>query len=306
MILLFLACATPSDDSAGDDSADALPTLALVDENNAEVALELTVAVFDLEARQDVGIEWSQLTMSEDGTSTREVPVTSILVDVFPSLDIAAVTDALERGELRQVDASFSMLLDVSPQQTGIMLSQMQNAGIPLDPTLYFTAEQGTWLVRLTDQARRPLAYAFLRPTTASARQVAIGDATSRVHVGATLDTTEVPEVPDAQVLLDWSALGADARGGALDTDALELARIEHFEQGLTELGAVFEERADLASAAWSAQVKGQSSVATSALLDAAGQPFSGFTPGGSWVLTLSCSGCGELAPPVVVPLDVR
>lgn len=302
MILLLLAC-------VGADTDSALPpevgTVALTDADNPPVEVRLDLGSFELNEARDATVDWSGLTTDLRGDRLDPMSIGIVRLDLFPSLDAETIELALARGGLRQADIALSAVGNLERDGPQARLSQFTIGLESFDPTTRFVASAGTWMITVQPPtAVEGSTHAFLVPVPSGSDVAMVVNTTSTLTVSADFGARPAVPFPASGARLDWSALTADARGGALDVGAIGTARLLRYEGSFDAASAGFPDHAALALDVWSATAGDDGVLDTAALENAAGDPPPELDDASSWLFELGCAGCGELAPPVLIRLD--
>ncbi len=276
----------------------------LGDEDNSSVSLSLDVEQRALAAESDVLIDWTSLSNDAWGVPLTTMPAADrALLYHFDDMSLDRVLSELVDGSLSPTSVS----LDVSCETTSSACSLSDFAfhdSHPIDVVERFRAGSGTWLLTLR-QGNSPddLAYLSLQPSSDSSEDVAV--VTDRSSAGrASSDLGDlVPLYAGGHQSVDWSELTLDTRGLELHPyrlDRLVVARVSH--EALDDVEAVVLDLEGEADELWSADVDGVTSFPLGDLVhaDTGERGFPGFGGTDGWVLSLSCTSCGDPIPEFV------
>ncbi len=301
----FAACTSGAGTDSADTAPPAAPVLRVGDADNYRVDLTLDIGSFDVSEAQDLRVDWSRLTRSLDGEPLSRDVLTTVRLSNIPEREADEVADLLARGELLQSEIGLTAEAAVMPNASSAWLSEFMSFGAPFLPEEAFVADPGTWMFTIEERDGTPHSALFVRPGAAGDGEVFLEDRSAQLTLAATLPGNGGVAVSAEAVLptLDWTDLGADARGGELDAGALEEAVLHHLDADAATVAAQFADLAALPGERWSASIGGASAVQLGTLIDDGGVAFPGFTDGGTWVLTLGCGGCRAYAPPVAILL---
>jgi hypothetical protein len=317
-VLLLGACAGGGDTGAtgggdGGDAGDgggsaAVPpdddgTVHLLDANNYAFTGLLDGPSFPLRSLQDATLSWADLQQDlqcHDLDPVLDVDNAALLV--FPRLTEEEVEDGLSNNTLAQVD--LGVYLSYAPgDETEASLSQMTFFGTDADIEDEFAEGSGTWLLLLTTGTTVGVGarmLAFLDPQDdATDSRASVSDGCAVLDVTVDLQAmTPLGVRPDGPWPVVWDGLTTTGQGNpfeAGDVDTLMLARFDAL--GLAELEGQFLDLELLADGLWTMEHAGGTSADLSALVDASGAAFGGFSAGATYVLALRCSTCPSPAP---------
>lgn len=297
MIWLWWGCASPTD-----DSGDPIPpevALAIEDAHVAPIALDFHLAQVEAPEAADSVLDWTAITTDQRGRSVTGEDLAALTLQLVPALTPDELAEAVPRGLLRPGDIATIAQSMGPPEPRSRPLSTFTMGSEWFDPTEAFRADAGTWLLTFTSPNGTDQVWTVLTPVVGAGTPVRMS-APAPTQVSADFEAAAPLALGDA-TSLDWSGLTLDGRGGPLDTDQLELARVSRFDRPLSELGPLVADLDALASESWSASISGRTSVELAALLDADDAAWPGPDDESTWLLSLGCRACGALVPPVLV-----
>lgn len=292
---LLLACSL---DSESEDSATGpCVRCAVTDTNQYRLDAELTVASMSVRAEHDVTVDFTALTLDLQGhplDPLTDVDQASLLA--FRDLSPDQVREGLVANTLEQADVV--LWLTAFPVAGIVALSEFGTMGNTLDAPRYFLSGS-TWLLALqSDEGRTASSMVFLVPDLAAETSaVALSNDTSRLTAEVDFEAFEAVAVAanDPSLVLDWSSVKIDGFGhefAASDVSELLLAR---YDETPTELSSAVLDLERLAAESWTMALGGSTWANLGALRG--DTPFSGISPGSTWVMMLRCETCLNPAP---------
>ncbi|MBX2804011.1 MAG: hypothetical protein KTR31_40420 [Myxococcales bacterium] len=184
----------------------------------------------------------------------------------------------------------------------------------PFDPKfelLESTTE--TWLFALADETDGRLeirAAVILEPTFKETNaQVAMRVGDSEASFEAVFNGDPVSIMgSQSDYSADWSMLTATAQGVSFDPDAGQELFIGHWAAGepITQLENLVHVLGNTTQRFWIQDVAGRTTASLDVSADRNGQPFPGFTAGGTWMVGVRCPDCFSPAPLWAVEIDVQ
>ncbi len=299
-------CVPAAGDTAADDTfaPAACRACGLEDANNYRYAPTLTAPVVPAAAFADVRVSWSGLTHDLLGQPLvpADLDLATLLVarDTTPEALLAALaSDRLAMADLR-------ILLTCTPTEAGCRLSEFGLAGNMFDPSTWFEAGSGTWLIAPgRSESPSVASLIILSPDDGAPPTAQIELAEGAASLAVDVDLRSLAPVyvaAGAPPRVDWSALTMDALGNAVDRSRFDQLYLARFDRSLADLEASFLALESLAEETWELDVTGEVD-ADLAALDAA--PV--LDPASTWLLALRCSTCRNPAPrflTVLVPLE--
>ena len=267
----------------------------------------LDAVVTELEAQTDVVFDWSELT-----TDLRERPLGAVggvgLLGCGAPLD--EVLDQLAANVLYSSTCTEGFVATPAPGATEVRASDFGIVGNPLPVADTLLEDDRTWAVALTGAEGDELLFlAFVRfGEGAEATRLILTPDLTRAEVTVSLSGTPL-EARRGSTVLDWSAFldGEDAFGSSFDdvrADQLLLARFDV--EDVSPLEADFLPLDEVAAELYRTSVLGETRADLTQAVDAEGNPFTGFTKGGTWLVGLGCTTCLHPAPLVLAVVRVR
>lgn len=228
--------------------------------------------------------------------------VDSVQLVRFGSLSREEVEAGLTDDRLQQADVSG--YIEAEPgDATEVALSSMTLQGTPVDLATEYTPEGGTYLLVLArgaETGQGVLSLAFLVPTADSdVDRVEIGPGCGLLTWSVDLEALSPVPVPrEGGWNLDWSGLVDDGQGNPFDFSSVDRLTLGHYPD--LDVAALEERFLDLeliAAEEWSMALPGGATADLAEAVTDAGEPFTGFSGDGAWVLALRCSTCYDPAP---------
>ncbi|GDX80881.1 hypothetical protein LBMAG42_26920 [Deltaproteobacteria bacterium] len=303
LIVSLLAACSGGEDAQADDTA-AAGTLVFANENNYTFAGELTIPSFPLAAGEDVGLDWSGLTRDLQCHETDPVgDIDNAALMVFPYLNQAEVAVGLAHDTLQQVD--LGVYLSYEPgDTTSVSLSQLTFFGTEANIKSEFYPDGATWVVLLSTGTRVGVGtrtLTFIEPDSGvSERSADIADACEVLDYTVDLEAMSPLPVPaQGPWTVDWTGLTVNGHGGPFDPNKVTEVTVAHFTtSALEDLEADFLDLETLADRVWRVEHRSGTTAALADLrADDDGTAFTGFEPGGTWVLAILCATCSIPAP---------
>jgi hypothetical protein len=288
---------------------------AFADVNNYSYTSALDVQPQEVQLRNEVTFDWSDLTTDLLGHTIDPVTdVDLVWVVQFPTLTEDEVVAAILTDTLLQQDVGPYIQFDNDPADvtSGLLSEFVFPPDTAIDPAVDFTDGTGTWLVRATTGATENRMLGFMRPTDDSTNHTFVLGADS-----ATLDfeanlkalTPFAFDEEQPTYVADWSGLETHANGGEIDLTDLDQLMIARYDgRTLDDLEADFIDIELIADELYTADVyevvdyQADLSMAT----NAEGVAFSGFGADSLWLVALRCTTvCANPAPPFLTVVQV-
>lgn len=292
MILVLLAC------SDGDTEG-----VNLENANNYAYTNTIDVKMTDCALGEDVRFDWSALTVDvQDHEMDPAADVTEMAMLYFPSFDEVDLEEAIAADDLFMSDTQV-ILTAVNEGATEIWLSEASDpAGNPFDPAEYFTKEEGTWAIRLTEDERLAHSVGFFRAVEGEANaEVLIDNETADVEFTPELEALEVVSIAATDSLhVDWTGVTAAGDGDFFDPNKIDQLMLGRYELSLAEIEAQFFDLELIAAELYTFDIDRTQELS----LDSG--DFKGFGSGESWVLALRCTSCTNPAPPFLTVIEVE
>jgi hypothetical protein len=287
--------------------------LVLGDANNYSFDASMTASEVEVQALNDVAVDWSALSVDLQGRSVDPLAIDRVSLVQF-DLPADEVLSAVASSSLLQSDVADYRLLEGLTGRTSAALSEFAILGNTFDPTTELVEGDGskTWLVSVWDLAREGrddvLTSIILVPLDDSSNQsVALDDSSAEftmdvdlesatpVEAGAELDTYSA----------DWSAVTTTGSGAEFDDELADRLIILHLDESLAEVESDFVRLASAADALWRLDVYAQTSADLLQATSSAGAGFPGFTVGGTWLVGVECTSCTNPVPSMLARVDV-
>lgn len=308
---LLLSCGTPSQDSDTEGpevTADPSGAVPLTDDDNYAYTGLIDAPSYPTQPSIETVLDFSAVV--EDMRCHDMAPadeVDNVALMIFPYLSEEEVEAGLADDSLEQVDLGGYVSWENEDGATQVSIDQLTFFGTDPELDRFYTEEEGaTWLVLLTSGTQVGVgarALAFLEPTNGEeTATVELQDACGILDFEADLVSAgEVPVLADGPWYLDWSAVGTDGRGNAInpsDVDGFMLA----FYAGLSasDVQERFLDLELIADQMWEVDLAGEDALDLSTL-----DGFEGFDDtDGTWLVALRCSLCPNPAPLFLAVLD--
>lgn len=309
MLFLLLACTGEPKDTGEETPFDG--NFALADANNYAYTSALTPGVQDVALRSDFTVDWSGLTTDLLGHDMDPaLDVEYVWMIQFPNRTEEELVDLLVGDALLQEDIGAVVQFSNGDGRTSATLSEFvfpPNA--PIDPEDDFTDGSGTWILRATTGLLTTRMLSFVRPSDASAvTTLTLASDSAALAFDADLGSLEkyaFDEELDAYTV-DWSGLTKHAGGAEIDLsriDQLMLARYDGL--SVADLEEQFLDIELIASATYTADVYGLTSIDLATITDVGGASFPGFGADTRWLLALRCTTCANPSPPFLTVVEV-
>jgi len=218
--LLLTACPHPPDSG---DTGRALVAASPLHNLQLQASLDCTMA--QATELQDVLLSWD--TTGWDLYAHTLPAVGRALVYFFPALEMNQVASGLVTDTLDQTEVGLYGFCE--PDGTACFLSEFNLPGHDLAMPSHFEADNGTWLLTLTDNDGALLALGFFEPVAIGAAQLQLGDfACDLRHTATTGEPLPVPTHGTAT--LDFGGITHDVMGQDLSPTSLDTARLMRFD----------------------------------------------------------------------------
>lgn len=294
------------DASEGADSDGAPTPVELTDEQNYHFAASLDIPTVETASGVDLTVCWDQaVTDFRCHAMDPMLDVDNLALLRLRNLSELEIEERLSLGTLLMSDIDGYLSYTTDHSTTCTPLSSLSLFGTAVDITEeYVASADRRYMLRLSEGTQLNAGtqtMLFVQPTEDST--------VTEVHIPAGcgfLDFTAdlvsslsvpLPDEPPWEV--DWGGLTRDGQGTPIN-----FAGIDHlligFYAGLTAeaLQAQILDLEQIATAMWSLDLTGAFSADLSRATHVVdGTPFTGFAPGGVWILALMCSQCQNPAP---------
>ena len=283
------------------------------DEHNYSYQAEMTFESWDLPPLVDAQISWSDLSIDLQGRPIEPGNIDQLTLIAF-GLSEAELVDAITANSLLQSDVRDYRLLEVADGQDSAWLSDFGVLGNDFEPAQSFFAssDEWTWLVSAWDIERngRDEILTSLHLNTvdkASPSVVSWTNTSATFEFFPDLQQARRLTVPEdrSALTLKWDRLTDPTTGNAIDSLSVDRLVLMHFNATIADLESDFMVELSNADSVYRSDVRGLTEWTLADSSDVDGEPFTGFSSSGLWVLGLECTGCISPIPVVMTVLEV-
>ncbi len=306
--------ACKGDGDNGDDTAlDVDGDIALVDANNYSYTGLITVPPVVVNEATDARVDWSELSMDMRGRPLDPTAVDDLLLVGFVKPQEEVLAEIVQGIPPMSIVGDYRLFTN-SEGATEAMLSDFAVLGNAFNPEDELVSDGSieSWAVIVqqeTEVRTEALMLAFLELVPSGGSDtIMIENESADLDFDVTLGQNALTS-EGLSYTLDWSGVSLDGVGEPFDPLRANNLFVGHIDvETDEEIVAGFLTLLEDADAYYTQDVYGETSADLSLCLDAAGQPFPGFSAGGSWIVGVECtsSSCLSPAPMLFTRVEVR
>jgi hypothetical protein len=270
-----------------------------------------TEQILEIEAQQEVTVDWSAMT-----TDLRGRPLDPSTVEQVALLNVKAPPEEVFRM-IAENDIGSDDLQDqtlfVNDGLTSANLSEFEITDLRFDLALLEERADRTWLVSLmnvSDGRNDILGTAVFQPKAeVDGHEVVFFDGISRLTDVQVDIATKAPLTTKeglGSYSLDWSGLAVDTFGHAIVAEQADELFIGHYSGDVASVEADFLQIDTIADELYRLDVYGTTGALLGEAVDARGGSFGGFTRDGTWLVGIVCTGCATPAPLILGHVQVE
>lgn len=311
LALALVGCAPTAEKT---DDSSALPSsgeLMLTDAENYGYTGNVLAVSVPVNTAHDLTLDWSSLSVDLRGEAITPAEVSRLDLVAFRA-DMVSVIEAISSNQLNQSDVVDLNQYDNTDGGSTATLSEFSSQGAYFNPSgeLVGREDIASWavLVERESSGRGEIAsLIFLNLVSSDGLLVvAFANDSAVLDFHATLGDP-LPAQEGVDYTLDWSGVTTDGSGQPFSTSRINQLFVGHVPADSTdEIESDFVHLIEESDALYGVDAYGKTSADLSSCLDADGNPFPGFTAGGTWLVGLSCLSCSSPAPLVLGHVEVE
>ncbi|HLK91207.1 MAG TPA: hypothetical protein VKZ18_15015 [Polyangia bacterium] len=294
-------------------------TMVAAEENNYAFQSSIMLHPVKVKSMSDLSFDWSGVTKDFQGHAVN--PVTDLTTIFLLLVDLPAATfeNQLDNDTFNTSDVKITPPPQVAPTgQTSASLYEDFMAGgemvtpalaapyldaatwTPSNSTFAIAAETGPNLGRNIRMLQ-----SFELDDSSTNTMVTLTNTSTTLTYNANLHSLHPVGVPagTAALTLDWSQIQTNALGNSFGnsagypTTAITSTIVGHYSQSLSQLESQFLDLQTIAEDLYTASAPYGTTLDFTTLRDSAGNPFTGVTSDGIWLVGLICGNCDNPAP---------
>ena len=266
---------------------------------NYEFSSTLSVNAQEFASGQDAVVDWSDLNVDQLEKPMSPDEIDQLIIVRFEDLSRAEVLDKAAKDCLQQKD--ITGVVETFPSEGAYQssFSEFQLIGYQVDPEEQFQEGMGTFLLQAyTDGVPGVRMLSFLEPSDSS-DNLDLYLKNDSASVDYSVDLSAGQRLPLSTTLIDWAQLAVPTECGSFPINKYDWLMLAHYETAsLSSLESDFLRVDELATEIWNADIEGRSTYDLLTLVSDGGEPFTGFSDQGIWILALRCTTCSNPAPP--------
>jgi hypothetical protein len=328
--LVSLSTASCGSKSSGSPSTTCTNgTMSAAEENNYSFSSQIMLHPVTVKSMSDLTFDWSGVTIDFLGHHVDPVADLQTIFVLLVNLPAATLENQLDNDMFSTSSVKITPPPQFTPTgQTSASLYEDFTAGgqavtpdaaAPyLDPTMWTPATSTFAVVAQSGDnlgTNIHMIQSFELSSSSSNTKVTLTNTSTTLTYNANLHSLHPTGVPagTANLTLDWSqiqknALGNDFGNTATSpTSAITSAIVGHYTQSLSQLESQFLDLQTIAQDLYTADVPFGTTLDFTTLMDSKGNPFTGVTSDGTWLVGLICGACQNPAPwylAVLTPVD--
>jgi hypothetical protein len=289
------------------------------EENNYAFNSQIKLHPVKVKPMSDLTFDWGGVTVDFLGHMVNPVTDLSTIFVLLVDLPSSVLENQLDNDTFNTADVQITPPPQLAPTgQTSASLfedfsagGEMINAtkaGPYLDPAMWTPANSTFAIVAQTGPnlgTNIHMLQSFELDSTSTNTNVTLTNSSTTLTYHTDLHSLHPTGVPEgvAALKLDWSQIQKNALGNTFGnmpnypTTSITSAIVGHYSQSLSELESQFLDLQTIAQDLYTATTPYGTTLDFTTLTDMAGNPFTGVTSDGTWLVGLICGKCQNPAP---------
>ena len=274
-----------------------LEVLSFADEHNFQFSSSLFSDPVQVQAENDLDLDWSLLTQDLLGNAINpEQDIAKISLLLFASLSHEQVLAGVSNENLRQSDLSGYAEYFPSAGEVRASVTQFSLQGVDVDPVEHLYPNAGTFMLLAANAREESLMLSFFE-TVEDSSVVNVGLSSQSTSLSYTANLREQERLsagPAQRYVLDWSQLTKSGTGTPLQGGQLDSIMIAGFSESIAELETQFLQLPTLADEIYILDLEYETAIDMERLRE---EGFQNFSTQDRWLIALRCSRCLNPAP---------
>jgi hypothetical protein len=288
-------------------------TMVAAEANNYGFKSSIKLHPVTVKSMSDLTFDWGGVTKDFLGHAVDPVKDLNSIFVLLVNLPVAQLETQLDNDTFSQASIQITPppLFSPNGQTSGSMFENftvggetidLTTAGPYLDAATYTPANSTFAIVAQTGPnlgSNIRMLQQFQLDDSSTNTMVTLTNSSTTLTYTADLHSAHPTGVPagTAALTLDWSQIPTNALGNPFDATSITSAIVGHYTQSLSELEGQFLDLQTIAQDLYTAPTPYGTTLDFTTLMDSAGNPFTGVTSDGTWLVGLICGMCQNPAP---------